>query len=1233
MRILAIRGRNLASLAGDFAIDFQSEPLASAGLYAISGPTGSGKSTLLDALCLALYDNTPRLSRAEKRGPRLPEGDGSGDAGLFPGDTRTLLRRGSTEGWAEADFVAIDGIRWRARWAVRRARGREQGNLQAVERALNRLDDGHPWPGHKHELQAQISRLTGLDFTQFCRSVLLAQGEFAALLKAPASERGQLLEALTGTAIFQQLSKAAHERKNQARAEEEALTLALGQHAPLDTKARSVLEAELADTHTAAELAHGELVALEAESHWHAEGARITAALTALAAEQRAVESRLAALDAPALAAAGQARRLAAPLSALDAAAARLLAVAAGRQSAAEALSQGETVLATAAARLHTAETDLQAQQEGRRAAEPALIAARAADAELARLAREQAALTAPRAEVEAALAALQGEQALIAAELDRLQLAPQRYADWLGAHPDWADPALDWRAREATLSDLLQLTQRQTTLQQELATLATTLAAAEAQHAEAEAAVTAAASAVEAAIEERQQAADAAAACDSAEQLETEARALEARQQQLQQLAQAWADTRGREQEATAARHAMQTAEAGARATEAEAVAASEVETRAEADVAALQRSLERLRLRADAHTAALRLDLVAGEPCPVCGATEHPGAAPDPAASVLTGLAAELEVAVQSHREARQLREQRALAAARAVQVAEQARSTAERARLAALAARDTLRLKISEWAPGVQQLPLGPEDLAPFRAALIAEGEALGRRREARAVQLRAVEQARGREDAARLRLSTAQRERDRGMAALTGPRAALARGGGELDGLQSRIMALTQTLPAALADAAGRDAALRRHREGAALKAQADADLALRAERLRQGERLSLQFAHQRQRQTEFATRAAEVDGQLAAARETRRRVLAATDTEAHAAALDAAVRMAEQAATAARLAHASALAARDRQAASLAGLDAEAAAAGAAVDEREQVLHRALAEWQPALPAPQALIELRAQLAALPHTLDADLAAWNELGERSRVLCAQTEALQQEQARWAAQAASAQGADAVAAARHDLAARLGELQARRGALRHQLDTDRERGARHHQQLVELDAIRRANQRWHQLADLIGSHDGSKFRLYAQQFTLEVLVEHANAHLAELAPRYRLTAVIDSLGLQMIDTDFGDERRSVHSLSGGESFLVSLALALGLASMAAERIRVESLFIDEGFGSLDADTLAVALNALDRLQAQGRRIGVISHVPDMAERIGVQIRIRPRGAGRSSVEVMG
>jgi exonuclease SbcC len=183
-----------------------------------------------------------------------------------------------------------------------------------------------------------------------------------------------------------------------------------------------------------------------------------------------------------------------------------------------------------------------------------------------------------------------------------------------------------------------------------------------------------------------------------------------------------------------------------------------------------------------------------------------------------------------------------------------------------------------------------------------------------------------------------------------------------------------------------------------------------------------------------------------------------------------------------------------------------------------------------------------------------------------------------------------------------------------------------------------QISELKA--RLNERrdkariWGQLDDLIGAADGAKFRRFAQSLTLDHLLHEANRHLANLHPRYELQRAPGSdLILQVIDHNMADEVRGVHNLSGGERFLVSLALALGLASMSSSRgIKIDSLFIDEGFGALDSTNLAMAVSVLEQLQATGRRVGVISHVDELKERIAVKVEVFPIGSGRSLVQVV-
>ena len=174
--------------------------------------------------------------------------------------------------------------------------------------------------------------------------------------------------------------------------------------------------------------------------------------------------------------------------------------------------------------------------------------------------------------------------------------------------------------------------------------------------------------------------------------------------------------------------------------------------------------------------------------------------------------------------------------------------------------------------------------------------------------------------------------------------------------------------------------------------------------------------------------------------------------------------------------------------------------------------------------------------------------------------------------------------------------------------------------------------ELQAQTKSWEKWESLNELIGSSSGQKFRIFAQSLTLETLLSYTNSHLQEFAKRYHLQRVPGSdLELQVVDRDMADEVRSVHSLSGGESFLVSLALALGLASLSSNKIQVESLFIDEGFGSLDQETLDIAIASLDTLQSLGRKVGVISHVPVLVERIGAKVVVEKMGGGQSMVSV--
>ena len=171
---------------------------------------------------------------------------------------------------------------------------------------------------------------------------------------------------------------------------------------------------------------------------------------------------------------------------------------------------------------------------------------------------------------------------------------------------------------------------------------------------------------------------------------------------------------------------------------------------------------------------------------------------------------------------------------------------------------------------------------------------------------------------------------------------------------------------------------------------------------------------------------------------------------------------------------------------------------------------------------------------------------------------------------------------------------------------------------------------IESQRQIVRRWNRLHMLIGSADGKKFRNFAQGLTFEMMIHHANTHLTGMSDRYILIRDIDQpLDLNVIDTYQADEIRSTRNLSGGESFVVSLALALGLSRMASGKVRVDSLFLDEGFGTLDEDTLESALETLGQLQEENKLIGIISHVGALKERIPLQIKINQGRGGTSSI----
>jgi exonuclease SbcC len=192
---------------------------------------------------------------------------------------------------------------------------------------------------------------------------------------------------------------------------------------------------------------------------------------------------------------------------------------------------------------------------------------------------------------------------------------------------------------------------------------------------------------------------------------------------------------------------------------------------------------------------------------------------------------------------------------------------------------------------------------------------------------------------------------------------------------------------------------------------------------------------------------------------------------------------------------------------------------------------------------------------------------------------------------------------------------------------------ELEQDDKQRAKVAEQKREVEAAREVYQSWSEVDQAIGSATGEKFQRLVQNLTLDHLVHLANHHLAGFSQRYALERVPEAvLGIQLVDREMGDARRAGSTLSGGERFLVSLGLALALSSLEGKETFVDALFIDEGFGSLDGESLDMVMETLEALPGTGRRVGVITHVEGMRERIPVQVQVTKRGAGRSTVQVV-
>jgi len=1214
MKILAIRLKNLASLAGEQIIDFTAEPLASAGLFAITGPTGAGKSTILDALCLALFGSTPRLDSVSPLN-KVPDVE----AEIGGGDERNLLRRGCGSGYAEVDFVGVDGHRYRARWEVKRAREKVDGRLQASSQSLTDLDSGTLLAsGKKREFKELLEARLGLTLAQFTRAVLLAQSEFSAFLKADDNERGTLLEKLTDTGLYSRLGQAAFEAAKQAKESLTRLEQQAGGLQPLEPEQRDVLEREHQAQLEELKKLQQQLKELEAQRQWLSELQRLENEREAARQQLQDAEDERESLTA--------ARRILDLFELLAPQRHRFL-----RQQelepllgkAAESLTRLQHEAQSLQQRLDSlqrqceaAGNDLRAAEQARQTAEPRLAQARREEERLSHLNADLASIREESAQADAAANA--GE-----ATLKQLGDQQQRAAEQLATLTQQLETSTAlqplcaaWGGYRPRLQQAVQLAARLQQGQSELPALQAQAKAAETQQ-----------SLAREVLDNLQRERDS--DVGLAEQLAQLHRQLDEWRQaerEADALHQLWAQ----QLTLTASQRELNDAHIRQQA-ELDSLVPLGKQVRNDRDAAeqALKVTLallERQRLARSENVEALRASLVPGEPCPVCGSDEHPWHHAD-----------ELVASLDRHDDSEAARAQQALQEQdlrlqelrdRHVALSTQLRQTQQR--------QSEVELQLQALAPRLLALPVHtrlleqPEaERSQWLAAQLTTLKDQLASASQRQQQLLALQQ---RSETLQQAWQAAREACVEATQQLARQRDALARDGQQLD---EELLAFAELLPAEY---------LQRWRENPAQTfMQLDVSIATRlqqlqaqtelAEELRQCEQRrsdeQLQQHHRQEKQTSCSVRLSEREKLLLACQQALRTSLGEqSSANTWQQQLDTAIQTARQAQTATdqqlnesklgltrlhseqqncRQRHAELAQERDALNAELATWRADHPQLDDAT--LAQLLHM---DDQLIAEARQRLRENSENLTRCRERLDGCLNRLN-LHKQQQSEAPDAEQLQQ---RHAEQLQQCEQADQ----------RCAETRA-------QLIDDDKRRSQSQALLAQIDAARAEHQRWGRIAALIGSSDGGAFRKIAQAYNLDLLVQHANVQLRQLARRYRLKRGGSPLGLLVLDTEMGDELRSVHSLSGGETFLVSLALALGLASMASSKLKIESLFIDEGFGSLDPESLQIAMDALDSLQAQGRKVAVISHVAEMHERIPVQIQVRRQGNGQSDLQIVG
>lgn len=1134
MKFLQLEILNLASLdkQGGEVINFEEGALGESTIFSIVGPTGSGKSTLLDAICLALYNRAPRYPRKKGDKNQSIEIFGAADAResnrLAPTDSRNILTRGKKEGYSKLTFLANNGSIYRAEWHVRFQRVRYENAKTALYKITRNGEEISEETADWNELP----NIIGLDYDQFLRTVLIAQGSFANFLTAKENERYELLEKLIGceetyTNIATEIKKAkdqATDTYNQMAASVEAVKQNL-----LNDEELAQLKEEIDRLEKAEKELDSQLQAISKDLQWFEENDKQIKQITICQSDMRQAADSIKAMQAQILhlqlhdevqPAVNQLQEVERQTQSIHEQEENILKTEGNIKSQESAISESEKALAS----LKEAVSKAQEQQEK---ALPVIAEARAL-----------------KTKMEAAMPNLKEKK-------EALELAQKENQTALKDVEENARNIQKWEAETEKANLALKTTKEEIAKQKQVLHEAT-------QAAE------------QAWEKERNKTAG-----QNIEELQSHKSAAEKKLQDVQQAIKVVAHLDAATTEKQKNEERIQfLGERNAKIDEA----------LGKLTIEAL--SQETLTLR-NAYTLMVsekweihRANLTEGKPCPLCGSTTHPYHTDNRQFEEATTELSQLLKAKENLLKLQQ-KEEKDLSGERKQNDGEVQTLQKQQEKLSG-----EIATYEEDWKALIAQYPKIPKAEAELKSLLpIYENKA--------------------KDASSKLSL---------------------------FNKIQKEIERLTQLKDKAVKDEAAYES------KASTIQNKAQENTSTCATKLAEQKALTVNLISQQKSKEEAYEKALQAwncaKKEMEEWQEKYKQILNGEEPNA-----------AEQRLTAAKD---EATKAADTQNENINKLKAELANSRGShqtmltqnktMKENLQTKEKELDLWieeynkqleEKSIEPP--FID-RNTIREMLHSAEDWNAIRREKDEKEKAV-ASTTALYQSAEKAHQQHLEhqpAQSRDALLAIQQEYQERSqrNELIAANARMQNHQEAVKQLGDK----AEALNLVTQEKDDWTAITDAIGA-DGKTLRKIAQCYTLSFLIAHANQEIRKFNSRYELQQVKHSLGIRVIDHDRADDIRDTTSLSGGETFIVSLGLALGLSALSSRNISFENLFIDEGFGTLDPDTLATVIDSLAMLQSsQGKKVGVISHTDTMSERITTQIRIIKNGnSGSSHIEI--